>query len=226
MRSWMRTNVRLMAAALVVAAVGNFCVQDAPAAKIEPPGRVLPEYIKRIYIREFKNESRKFGAQADLTLFVNDEFMSDGRLDVVQNERADVRMEGKIKTYMDMPTGSSGDRIPVVSTISMVCQVELWDPYDSDRVVPIASYTVPAQIQYISDARRSISETETEAKERIMRQMAKNIVQQVLTGAPDPLREVEKRAVIKYQQRNNPVEREPVMSRPRYPKPTPGRTTR
>ena len=59
------------------------------ACAVVPPVTRLPSHIKRIYIREFKNNSRYFGAQADLTLYVNDEFMLDGRLDVVQNERAD-----------------------------------------------------------------------------------------------------------------------------------------
>jgi len=191
------------------------------AAIIEPPGRILPEHIKRIYIREFKNQSRLFGAQADLTLYVNDEFMSDGRLDVVQNERADVRLEGTIRRFNEFTNATGGDRIPLFNQMTMECRVELWDPYDSDRVAPIATYTVPATIQYVTDDRRSIAETDAEARDRLLRQMASNIVRAVLTGQPDPRKPSEEKAIRRWQQRNNPAEREPVLTNPRFPKPTP-----
>ncbi len=186
-----------------------------------PPRRTLPEHIKRVYIPEFRNHSRLYGAQADLTLYVNDEFMSDGRLDVVQDKRSDVRLEGHIKSYRELTPGTSGDRFGMIKTLEMVCTVELWDPYDTDRIAPIARYTVAAAIQYLSDPRRTLAETDTDARERLLRQMAKNIVQAVMTQKPDEPKELEKKRVQKYQQRQGPEGREPVMTTPRFPKPTP-----
>ena len=188
---------------------------------IVPPQRTLPEHIRRIYIREFKNSSRLFGAQADLTLHVNDEFMLDGRLEVVQNGRADVRLEGRIKSFKEYSSGTSGDRWPLVSTLEMVCVVELWDPYDCDGVLPIARYTVPAAVQYVSDARRTMLETDTDARDRLYAQMARNIVQTVISGAPEPPRPLERKAVQRYQERHHPAQQEPVIVEPRFPKPTP-----
>jgi len=196
------------------------CVVTA-CATVSPPTRTLPEYIKRIYIPEFRNSSRLFGAQADLTLYVNDEFMSDGRLEVVQNERADVRLEGRIKSFRDYSSATSGDRFPLVNVMEMECIVELWDPYDTDRVAPIARYRVPASIQYFSDARRSIEETQTEARDRLLRTMARNIVNTVMYGTPETPKPLEQKAIEKYQQRFGPKKQEPVMTVPRFPKPTP-----
>ncbi|MBX7244049.1 MAG: hypothetical protein K1X53_01040 [Candidatus Sumerlaeaceae bacterium] len=210
------------AALMFVAALG-FLIYSAPqadAAKLVPPGRVLPEHIKRVYVPEFKNLSRGYGLQANLTLYVNDEFMSDGRLDVVQNGRADVRVEGKIKSFKEV-VASSSDNIPLISTLEMVCLVELWDPYDTDRLKPIASYTVPAAVQYVSDQRRSIMETDTDGRDKLLRQMARNVVQAIITGAPDPEKAVYKKAAEKYNQRNSPEQFEPVMTKPKYPKPIP-----
>src|SRR5512133_1749525 len=99
-----------------------------------PPTRTLPSHIKRIYIREFKNNSSMFGVQADLTLAVNDEFMSDGRLDVVQNDRADVRLEGRVKSVKIVDSALGSDRFPTVTSVQMVAVIELWDPYDPDRL--------------------------------------------------------------------------------------------
>lgn len=207
-----RAVIFLMLVSWVVAMLG--------CATVTPPSRTLPSYIKRIYIPEFRNTSRLPGAQAELTPLVVDEFLADGRLDVVQNERADVRLEGRIKSFRDYSSATSGDRFPLVNTMEMQCLIELWDPYDRDRVAPIARYHVPASIQYFSDSRRSIEETQTEARERLMRQMAKNIVWTVLYGSSEAPKPLEQKAIQKYQQQEGKQRYEPVITVPRFPKPT------
>ncbi len=186
-----------------------------------PPARSLPHYINRIYVREFKNDSRVFGAQADLTLHVNDEFMLDGRLDVVQSERSDVRLEGRIKYIREEVTGFSSDEFPLISLIEMETVVELWDPYDPDRLVPLFRFHVPTVIQYLSDPRRSIAETTTEARDRLLRQAAKDIVNTVMSGTPSQLKPYDKKVIERYEQRRGPGKYEPVVTQPRYPEPTP-----
>lgn len=192
-----------------------------PALAAIAQGQALPTYIKRIYVREFKNNSRYFGAQADLTLYVNDEFMIDGRLDVVQSERADVRLEGKIKSFEETPSGFGNDRFPLISTMRLVCNIELWDPYDSDRLVPVARYTVPTFVQYVSDPRRSISETQTEARDRLLRQAAHNIMWTVMQSHPLPDSAMETAMKHKYELRRGVRKYDPVITEPRFPKPTP-----
>jgi hypothetical protein len=185
------------------------------------PYRTLPEHIKRIYIPMFQNDSRLFGAQADLTLHVNDEFMLDGRLDVVQNERADVRLEGRIHRFKEWGSHLGGDEFPIVSTMEMTCVVRTWDPYDADRIAPLGQWRVEAVVQYVSDARRSISETQTEARDRLLRQMAKNIVTTVMTTPSSPLKPLQQRGVQRYQERHGKQNYEPTITEPRFPKPTP-----
>jgi hypothetical protein len=186
-----------------------------------PPARTLPHHIKRIYVREFKNDSRIFGAQADLTLHVNDEFMLDGRLDVVQSERSDVRLEGRIKFIREEPNGFSSDEFPLISLIEMETIIELWDPYDPDRLVPLYRFHVPTVIQYLSDPRRSIAETTTEARDRLLRQAAKDIVNMVMAGAPSPLKPYDQKVIDRYRERRGPGKYEPIVTQPRYPSPTP-----
>jgi hypothetical protein len=191
------------------------------ACSTVPPVRTLPEHIQRIYIPEFRNDSRLFGAQADLTLAVNDEFMLDGRLDVVQNERADVRLEGKVLTFHEYNSASAGDEFPLISTMEMTCSISMWDPYDSDRIAPMSHWRVDAAVQYVSDARRTIAETQTEARDRLMQQMAKNIVAAVMTQPSAPRSDLEQRAIMRYQERQGKQNFEPAMTKPRFAKPTP-----
>lgn len=191
----------------------------ASCAPMAPPVRTLPAYIKRIYVPEFRNKSREFGLQAPLTLEVVDAFLSDGRLDVVQNERADVRLEGVINDYREETSVRGSDRFPLVTSLQMVCTVELWDPYDSDRVAPLYRYRVPAAVQYVSDRRLNIAETRTDAQARLMSVMAQNIVNSVISGGPIPLKPIEQRAIDRYRERRGPQNYEPIDFEPRYPDP-------
>jgi len=208
-----RCAVVLVALAILSVAAGAWA--------FVPPQRTLPGHIKRVYVREFKNDSRLFGAQADLTLYVNDEFMSDGRLDVVQSERSDVRLEGKIIRFRDYPSAFGGDEFPLITRMELVVDVELWDPYDPDRLVPLFRYRVPTSVQYISDHRRTISDTDTEARERLLRQAARNIMLAVMEGEPLPPRAIDKANTTRYQERRGTRKYEPVITEPRFPKPTP-----
>ena len=211
----MRIGTRIAAVVGMTLCLGMLTACAATLA----PTRVLPSHIQRVYIPEFRNDSRSYGLQGDLTLYVNDEFLSDGRLDVVQSERADVRLEGRIKTYKEYSSASGGERFPLVTTAEMVCVVELWDPYDTDRVVPLARYTVPAAISFVSDARRSIEEMDVDARERLLRQMAKNILQTVMNSSPEAPTKMEEKAVQRWRERHDPRKREPVMQQPRFPRP-------
>lgn len=202
---------------LAAAAIGCSIVLSGCVSGLAP-ARVLPEHIHRIYIPEFKNVSSLYGAQAPLTLAVNDAFMSDGRLDVVQNERADMRLEGHIKDFRKSIVSTSSDRFPLIESMEMVCTIELWDPYDTDRVAPSARYTVSAIVQYVADPRRVIAECETDAHQRLYEGLAQNIVTTVLTGTPDPLDPVEQRGMQRYKERHNPEQFEPAAGEPRFPK--------
>lgn len=202
-----------LALVLTAGAVMTGCTTAVPAT------RTLPSHIQRIYVPEFRNQSREFGLQAPLTLEVVDAFLSDGRLDVVDNERADVRLEGVITRFRSFPTALGSDRIPMVETMQMEITVELWDPYDADRVAPLYRFTVPAVIQYVSDTRRSIMETRTEALSRLVQVAAQNIKNAVLTGAPLPLTPLEQGAINNYRTRKGPQNYAPVEVEPRFPDP-------
>lgn len=208
-------TARVVAALLLLVAICS------SAQAVVSPARNLPSHIKRVYIREFKNNSRYFGAQAPLTLHVNDEFMLDGRLDVVQSERSDARIEGQIVAYREYSNTFGSDEFPLVTVMELNCIVELWDPYDPDRLVPLFRFNVPTTIQYVSDSRRSIAETETEAKDRLLRQVARNVVLTVLEGKPIPPRRIDKANTLRYQERRGVQKYEPVITTPRFPKPTP-----
>ena len=188
---------------------------------VPPPGRTLPTWIKNIYVPMFKNQSGNYGLQIKLTQAVNNEFLRDGRLRVVKNERADVRVEGTIVSFQAKPEASTTDNIPLTTSYTMKCLVKLFDPVASDRSVPVSSYTVTASTLFISDTRRMISTLETDAYNELCDQMAYNIVQTIMSGQPDAPTPAEQKALQEYRRKNNPKQFEPDMSNPKLPRFTP-----
>jgi len=70
---------------------------------VHTPIRILPEHIKSIFIPIFTNQSFQYGLEESLTNMVIEEFIKDGRLDVVERKSADVVLTGTIISYEKVP---------------------------------------------------------------------------------------------------------------------------
>lgn len=67
------------------------------------PIRTLPEHIKSIYIPIFTNQTFQYGLEEIVTNRVIEEFIKDGRLDVVDKKLADTELKGTILSYQRLP---------------------------------------------------------------------------------------------------------------------------
>lgn len=218
-------RIRPLALAGLMAATGAACAGLTACAAVTvtggiPRGRVLPSYVKRLSIPEFRNRTRTFAMTPDLTLKTQEAFLSDGRLDVDANGKADLRLEGTVTEYREIPGGLQDDRYPIVTNLQMLCQVELWDPYDSDRLAPVFRYEVPAIYTFVSDTRRTVAESRVEAVARLQEAMAANIVNAVINSPPAALKPLQQRAAQRYAERRAPGQYSPEPAlQPRFPDP-------
>ncbi|MEW6096076.1 MAG: LptE family protein [bacterium] len=67
------------------------------------PMRTLPEHIKSIYIPIFINQTFQYGLEDVVTNIVIEEFIKDGRLEVVDKKSADAELKGTIISYERVP---------------------------------------------------------------------------------------------------------------------------
>lgn len=221
MKKTNRTNrivMGILGALVVCLSVPQFCGCATFSRFVPAPGRTLAPWVKKVYVPMFKNNTGYYGMQVNLTQAVVDEFLTDGRLKVENNNRADVRVEGTILSFESKPDSASSDNIPIVTRYTMTCLVKLYDPYATDRLVPLARYTVTANTRYISDTRRLIAKLETDAKQDLYEQMAYNIVQSVIYGRPDTPTAQERQALEDFRAKNNPAAYEPNMNSPKMPR--------
>jgi len=163
------------------AAAGLAVVLAGCASRI-PPRRNLPEWVQKIYLPIFKNETSEPGLEEVGTRLAVEEFLADGRLEIVsKSEDADLIVDVTLVDYSEGVQGFERDRFPSHSALNAVARVELYEP--SNRKVPFARLNnAIASHSYTSDYRRIDMTLDVDAREALMRKLAWAIVGQVLAG--------------------------------------------
>jgi hypothetical protein len=146
-----------------------------------PRTRTLPDYVRSVYVPMFKNYSYEPGLEEKITAFTVDEFLADGRLDVAQKNKADIAIEGSIRTFDIRAKHFEDDEFPLVSSASATADVTVWETAGGKRELGTFK-RIEARVDFISDPRRVIEEVDVDVKERLMRELARWIVLEVLTG--------------------------------------------
>lgn len=62
----------------------------------------------KIFIPLFSNETFQYGLEETLTRSIRDEFLLDGRIEIAEEEEADLRLQGKIIHYFNEPLSEAG----------------------------------------------------------------------------------------------------------------------
>lgn len=144
---------------------------------------ILPPHIRRIAVPVFSNATFKAGIEAILTNSVIKEFLSDGRLEISSEERADAILYGKITYYFLDPTrydpvGRVEEyRIRVLVTISLKDVREgkiLWTEENMEGQTTFS----PLGGSGLSP------ESEDQALMRVIDRLAKDIVLRTIEGWP------------------------------------------
>ncbi len=72
----------------------------------QPP---FPSSISKIAMPTFLNETFEYGLEETLTSLVKEEFLLDGRLDIIEENEADLILEGRIDYYLkELLSGAAG----------------------------------------------------------------------------------------------------------------------
>lgn len=77
-----------------------FLLLDLGCAK---PQMILPEHIKSLAVPIFKNNTRKYGIEAEITQGITKELAQSGRVAVVPAGQADALLSGRVMEYHVIP---------------------------------------------------------------------------------------------------------------------------
>jgi hypothetical protein len=133
--------------------------------------RTLPPSIRSVAVPMVINRSAEIGLEEDATIRIQEEFLADGRLEVTGQDRADAVVYVTIKRF--------NDRIIDFGDGSFPRQAEL--DLDADVYV-VRNEAGQTRTTVRVDARRTNFEPEPVRRERMLREFARKVVLEVLTG--------------------------------------------
>lgn len=151
------------------------------------PVRTLPSWVRGVYIPMVQNRTVEPGLEETVTRLVQEEFLADGRLEVEAKDSADVQLRAVIETWRLEYDGFDDD-IATRRELTIVAGVQLLEPYDDpfDPKEPVIADLgrVATTYFYNHDQRSTYFQTEVDANEDALRQLARNIVFQTINGFP------------------------------------------
>jgi len=157
------------------------CTLLATACTPIPRARTLPPTIRSVYVPMFENDTPEPGLEERATRATQREFLADGRLQLEQPKRANAWVECSIKEFESRPASFEVDEFPSFTNLTILVEVKVRENFPT---APLLGGTrkVLAQYTYPSDLRRSIATLDVEAIDRLMEDMARQVVREVLTG--------------------------------------------
>jgi hypothetical protein len=164
---------------LLVAATSLAC------GHVTPPYRTLPEHIQTIYIAMPENDSMEYGFQEDLARHLNEEFLADGRVQPVNAQRADARLETSIHHFSRDVENLNDDDFPLTDSVEVMAQIKLIEPHQDE---PLIQTNVEATVFFLSDPRRSQFVQEPEWRDQLMENLAISIMNAVISSPPGQMR--------------------------------------
>jgi hypothetical protein len=168
----------------------------------------LPDTINKLAVPVFKNVTGQPGIEQDLTQKVTQGFNADGRLVVVEQPQADALLEGVVQSYNKIPLLRDENQVPVqyklliavdLTFTDLKAKKVLWTThtlvatqgpgdsgiqtsnspaYDSTNVATITQYTT----YYVLNKLGMPPEEETTARNRVLDQFVRPIVDRVIFG--------------------------------------------
>lgn len=142
--------------------------------------RTLPDRIDAIYIPMARSSAYEYGLEEKLTNALIEEFLADGRLDVVRERRADATLLVDITKYVTKPTNFDSDEFPYSSTIDVYADITLVEKKKRKSLLKMKA--LKGSSRYVSDKRRISYESLEDAKLNAVRGLVQAIVASVLTS--------------------------------------------
>lgn len=142
--------------------------------------RTLPKSIRTIHVPMILNRSEEIGLEEQATQFLQEQFLADGRLEAKGSKDADAIVQVTLKKFIFDVKGSDNDFAEFVEvTMRAGIRIERNEP---GRPLVGGERQVEAK-SFANVDERSISfEPEPVWKERMLRELARATVQEVMSG--------------------------------------------
>ncbi|MDR2811529.1 MAG: LPS assembly lipoprotein LptE [Endomicrobium sp.] len=171
-----------------LSAVVLFITLSSCTSPYEQAVQLLPEHVKKVYVKPFGNNTNQFGIESKFTNEVIEEIINSGRLSLVNKEEdADGVLTVTIKRYILQPLTFDINNVAEQYKMCIIASVSL---VDNDNNVTLWSEPNMEGIQIYRDINRRPSGedfigdgmSEEDARQIVWIQMSRNIVRRVSKG--------------------------------------------
>ena len=144
-----------------------------------PVPQVLPEYIKKISVQEFFDQTGHLIVTRKLTKEIIREFLQDRRLEVVNREFADGLLIGEITRYILEPLSFDENYVPQEYKLWIWVDVGLKD-MATDKMLWVEKRMVAEVRYFVTPKKGDEFLTEEEAQDIAVKSLAKDIVKRTI----------------------------------------------
>ncbi|MFO8183034.1 MAG: LptE family protein [Candidatus Aegiribacteria sp.] len=134
----------------------------------------LPEHLQSVRVVPFRSRVSQYGLEQDITSRVTQKIVMDGRLSVVL-ESEDSRIEGMVAAYERTPYSYTSAEVVEEYRLQIRVEVSFVDLLREMDI--IGEESVTTWLVYDPD-----TESESEARERLLEESAEDIVRRCLSG--------------------------------------------
>lgn len=146
-----------------------------------PRQRTLPPSIRSITVPMFVNRTPEPQIEAEATRLTQEEFLADGRLNLVGLREADAVVRVTLSEYGTEATAFDEDDFPRASLLRVRASVDI--VRNTPDQVSIGGERKVEAVAYTNvDPRRANYEPEPVGRERVLRELGRQIVREVMTG--------------------------------------------
>lgn len=145
----------------------------------KPAAQILPQHIKKIAIRPVVNKTQQFGLEDKLTLRIRDEFLRDGRYQILPESLADGVVLVTVTRYILTPTQydsvmtNTAYKLRVMADLQFIDRSRNQILWTEPNLEGIQSYTASTLAGGI---------TEEQARELIWEILAHDVVKRTVEG--------------------------------------------
>ncbi len=146
-----------------------------------PRTRTLPNSIRTIYVPMAVNRTAEPAIEERMTQFVQEEFLADGRLRLVQRKKADAVVEIEIRKFDSIGSDSGVSDFMTRRNVSIEAKLNIFRNIPGRPKIG-GERKVTAQSGFNTDTRSTGFVPEPDWKDQILREFARAAVREVLTG--------------------------------------------
>ncbi len=144
----------------------------------QPSLSLIPDRIHTVAVETFSNKTARFGLEEELTRYIIDEFIQDGRLSIAGANQADSLLTGEITKYSLEPVSYDENYIVEAYRISVEVDMKYTDL--ATNKVLIQEMTPYSVTYYVTPTAGEAVETEKQAQERLASELAQELVNLIL----------------------------------------------